>query len=59
MGAGFVEFRSVPEMEAAIAMNGQNFKGRRVKIIHDPENEHLTRFADKQGLREYFKWLIG
>jgi len=50
MGAGFVEFRSVPEMDAALAMNGQNFKGRRVKIIHDPENEHLTRFADKQGL---------
>lgn len=50
MGAGFVEFRSVPEMEAALAMNGQNFKGRRVKIIHDPENEHLTRFANKNGL---------
>ena len=50
LGAGFVEFRSVPEMNNAIDMNGQNFKGRRVKIIHDPENEHLTKFAERQGL---------
>lgn len=50
LGAGLVEFRTVDEMKRALELNGQNFKGRNVKIMHDPENFHLRKFADRNGL---------
>jgi len=48
-GGALVDFRSDEEIETALKVDGQEFKGRKMFVNRDPDGFHLGRWCKKHG----------
>lgn len=52
-GAAIVEFRSADLVATAKELDGQEFEGRKIWINQDPDNFHVKKFCDRNGITFY------